>query len=72
MYQFDNTSRNDRVASQAQTHKPPANYKTAEFQLDHGQLDRVVARKDMTATLAKTLAFFGIAGDRVSPTEEGI
>ena len=52
----------DRVASQAQTHKPPANYKTAEFQLDHGQLDRVVARKDMAMTLAKTLAFFGVAG----------
>ena len=50
----------DRVASQAQTHKPPANYKTAEFQEEHGQLDRVIARKEMASTLARTLAFFGV------------
>jgi acetyl-CoA carboxylase carboxyl transferase subunit beta len=48
----------ERVASQAQTHKPPANYKTAEFQQDHGQLDRIVPRKDMANNLARTLAFF--------------
>ena len=60
----------DRVASQAQTHKPPANYKTAEFQQDHGQLDLIVPRKDVPATLARTLAFFGLTGVRAdAPTE---
>ncbi len=47
-----------RVASQAQTHKPPANYQTSEFQQEHGMVDRVVARKDLPATLARVLAFF--------------
>lgn len=48
-----------RVAQQAQTHKPPANYQTAEFQEEHGMIDRVVARKEMPTTLARTLGFFG-------------
>ena len=47
-----------RVASQAQTHKPPANYQTAEFQQEHGMVDRVTTRKDLPATLARVLAFF--------------
>ena len=49
----------ERVAAQAQTAKPPANYRTAEFMEEHGQLDKIVARKDLTTTLAKTLAFLG-------------
>ena len=48
-----------RVAQQAQTHKPPANYQTAEFQEEHGMVDRVVPRKEMRDTLARLLAFFG-------------
>lgn len=48
-----------RVAQQAQTHKPPANYQTAEFQEEHGMLDRIVPRKEMANTLFRTLAFFG-------------
>jgi acetyl-CoA carboxylase carboxyl transferase subunit beta len=48
-----------RVAQQAQTEKPPENYQTAEFQEDHGMLDRVIARKEVPTTLARTLAFFG-------------
>jgi acetyl-CoA carboxylase carboxyl transferase subunit beta len=47
-----------RVASQAQTHKPPANYQTAEFQQEHGMVDRVTPRKELPATLARVLAFF--------------
>lgn len=47
-----------RVAAQAQTHKPPPNYQTAEFQLEHGMIDRIVARKELPMTLARTLAFF--------------
>lgn len=49
----------ERVAAQAQTHKVPANYRTAEFALEHGMLDKIVHRRDLTATLAKTLAFLG-------------
>jgi acetyl-CoA carboxylase carboxyl transferase subunit beta len=52
-----------RVAQQAQTQKPPANYQTAEFQEEHGMLDRIVARKEMQTTLARTLGFFGLKGD---------
>ena len=47
-----------RVAQQAQTEKPPANYQTSEFQLEHGFIDRVVARKEMAITLSRTLSFF--------------
>lgn len=47
-----------RVASQAQTHKPPANYQTSEFQQEHGMVDRVTPRKELPATLARVLAFF--------------
>ncbi|MDX1935458.1 MAG: acetyl-CoA carboxylase carboxyltransferase subunit beta [Capsulimonadales bacterium] len=50
----------DRVASQAQTHKPPANYKTAEFYLEHGMIDRIVPRKEIPVTLTRTLSFFGL------------
>nr|WP_309689918.1 acetyl-CoA carboxylase carboxyltransferase subunit beta [Armatimonas sp.] len=49
----------ERVAAQAQSVKPPANYRTAEFMQEHGQLDKIIARKDLTTTLAKTLAFLG-------------
>ena len=52
----------DRVAAQAQTQKPPANYKTAEFQMDSGQLDKIIPRKEMPMTLARTLGFFGVDG----------
>lgn len=56
-----------RVAQQAQTHKPPANYQTAEFQQEHGMIDRVVPRKEMRDTLARMLAFF--SGD--APPDDG-
>ena len=47
----------ERVAAQAQTQKVPANYRTAEFALEHGMIDRVIARRELTGTLARTLAF---------------
>lgn len=48
-----------RVAQQAQGgQKPPANYQTAEFQEEHGMLDRIVPRKEMANVLGRTLAFF--------------
>jgi acetyl-CoA carboxylase carboxyl transferase subunit beta len=52
-----------RVAQQAQTVKPPANYQTAEFQWEHGMVDKVVPRKEMALILGRTLRFFGVAGE---------
>jgi acetyl-CoA carboxylase carboxyl transferase subunit beta len=48
----------ERVSAQATAQKPPANFRTAEFALEHGLIDEVVARRDLTATIARTLAFF--------------
>lgn len=41
-----------RVIEQTVREKLPADFQTAEFLLDHGQLDAVVNRKDMKDTLA--------------------
>jgi acetyl-CoA carboxylase carboxyl transferase subunit beta len=57
-----------RVAQQAQTHKPPANYQTAEFQEEHGMVDRVAPRKEIRDTLIRLLAFFG--GETAPPGSE--
>ncbi|MEI6430603.1 MAG: acetyl-CoA carboxylase carboxyltransferase subunit beta [bacterium] len=56
-----------RVAQQAQTQKPPANYQTSEFQWEHGFIDKVVPRKEIAITLSRTLTFF--AGGIASQTE---
>jgi acetyl-CoA carboxylase carboxyl transferase subunit beta len=64
-----------RVAQQAQTEKPPANYQTAEFQEEHGMLDRIVPRKEVPTTLGRTLAFFTVAvpflGTDTPPDDNG-
>jgi acetyl-CoA carboxylase carboxyl transferase subunit beta len=63
-----------RVAQQAQTHKPPPDYQTSEFQQARGMVDRVVPRKELQTTLARALAFFGCgadAGDGDSATDGG-
>lgn len=44
-----------RVSAQVQSGKLPANYQTSEFQLEHGQVDAVVARKDLKDVVARTL-----------------
>lgn len=44
-----------RVAAQASVGKPPANFQTAEFQLEHGMIDMIVPRKQIRATLAYLL-----------------
>jgi acetyl-CoA carboxylase carboxyl transferase subunit beta len=36
----------------------PAGFQRAEFLMDHGMIDMIVARKDMHATLGKVLQFF--------------
>lgn len=48
-----------RVSKQAQVSKVPADYQTAEFQLAHGQVDRVVPRKDLKDTIATLFQFAG-------------
>ncbi len=47
----------ERVAAQAQTQKVPANYRTAEFALEHGMIDRVVHRRDIQSYITRTLLF---------------
>lgn len=61
-----------RVAQQAQTQKPPPNYQTAEFQEEHGMIDRIVPRREIPATLARTLAFLsgGAASIAAPATDE--
>ena len=49
--------------------KLPEGFQTAEFLLKYGQIDKVVARKDMRATLAKLLAF---ASGGVEPQAAGV
>jgi acetyl-CoA carboxylase carboxyl transferase subunit beta len=46
-----------RVAAQAGLIDRPANFQTAEFQLEHGMIDRIVPRREMKATLTKVLDF---------------
>ena len=44
-----------RVIEQTINEKLPEDFQTAEFLLEHGQLDKVVHRKDMKATLSEIL-----------------
>lgn len=44
-----------RVIEQTINEKLPDDFQTAEFLLEHGQLDKVVHRKDMRATLSQLL-----------------
>ena len=44
-----------RVIEQTINEKLPEDFQTAEFLLEHGQLDKVVHRKDMKETLAQIL-----------------
>jgi acetyl-CoA carboxylase carboxyl transferase subunit beta len=44
-----------RVVAQATVQKPPEGYQTAEWQLEHGHIDAVVARRDLPTTLASLL-----------------
>jgi acetyl-CoA carboxylase carboxyl transferase subunit beta len=51
-----------RVSQQAQVQKVPADFQTAEFHLAHGQIDRVVPRKDLRETIGRLFRFAGAAG----------
>lgn len=50
------------VIEQTIRQKLPENFQTAEFNLEHGQLDLVVHRKEMKATLAKLLDLHSVKG----------
>ncbi|NOV01252.1 acetyl-CoA carboxylase, carboxyltransferase subunit beta [Paenibacillus planticolens] len=52
-----------RVIEQTIKQKLPDNFQTSEFNLEHGQLDKVVARKDMRPTLIKLLDMHGVKGE---------
>lgn len=47
----------ERVAQQAGVINRPPNFQRAEFQLEHGMVDLVAARKDLKQTLSKLLDF---------------
>ncbi len=51
------------VIEQTIRQKLPDNFQTAEFNLQHGQLDKVVHRKDMRSTLTKLLELHTVKGD---------
>jgi hypothetical protein len=46
-----------RVIEQTLRVKLPEGFQEAEFLLSHGQVDKVVARKDLRATLAQLLSY---------------
>jgi acetyl-CoA carboxylase carboxyl transferase subunit beta len=52
------------VIEQTIRQKLPDNFQTAEFNLQHGQLDKVVHRKDMKAFLTKLLDMHAGKGER--------
>jgi acetyl-CoA carboxylase carboxyl transferase subunit beta len=48
-----------RVSAQVQSGKTPANNQTNEFQLERGQVDAVVHRKDLKDTITRSLQWMG-------------
>lgn len=51
-----------RVIEQTIRQKLPDNFQTSEFNLKHGQVDKVVARKDMRSMLTKILDLHSVKG----------
>jgi acetyl-CoA carboxylase, carboxyl transferase, beta subunit len=51
------------VIEQTIRQKLPDNFQTAEFNLQHGQLDKVVHRKDLKSMLTKLLELHTVRGD---------
>lgn len=47
-----------RVIEQTTKQKLPAGFQTAEFLLEHGQIDKIVERKNMRKLLARLLQFY--------------
>lgn len=57
----------ERVSQQAQVKNAPTDFQTAEFQLEHGQVDAVVPRKDLRGTIATLLGFAGAHPGSATP-----
>ncbi|MFC4102793.1 acetyl-CoA carboxylase, carboxyltransferase subunit beta [Paenibacillus xanthanilyticus] len=53
------------VIEQTIRQKLPDNFQTAEFNLQHGQLDKVVHRKDLKPLLTKLLDMHSVKGDTI-------
>ncbi|SFM08003.1 acetyl-CoA carboxylase carboxyl transferase subunit beta [Gracilibacillus orientalis] len=54
-----------RIIEQTIREKLPKDFQTAEFQLKHGQIDKVIPRGEMRDTLATILDIHGFGGDTV-------
>lgn len=48
-----------RVSAQVQSAKTPANYQTAEFQLERGQVDAILPRREQKDAIARALQWAG-------------
>ena len=57
-----------RVIEQTIRQKLPAGFQRSEFLLEHGMLDMIVDRREMKATIARTLRFMG-ATPRPTPSD---
>ena len=53
-----------RIIEQTIREKLPEDFQTAEFLLEHGQLDKVVHRHDMKKTLTTVLDLHNVGGDQ--------
>jgi len=62
-----------RVIEQTIRQQLPPGFQRSEFLLEHGMVDLVVERKDIKATLARTLRWFerGREPDRVTGSVQG-
>jgi acetyl-CoA carboxylase carboxyl transferase subunit beta len=57
-----------RVAQQAAQNKNlPTNYQLAEFQQEHGMVDKIVPRRELPIALARALTFFGVGTKAITP-----
>jgi acetyl-CoA carboxylase carboxyl transferase subunit beta len=60
-----------RVSKQAQVAKVPADFQTAEFHLKHGQIDRIVPRRELRDMISLLLQFSGTALEAESAAHGG-
>ena len=56
-----------RVIEQTIRQKLPANFQTAEFMLEHGMIDMVVARGELRSTLTRLLCLYGSPAHAAAP-----
>ncbi len=61
-----------RVIEQITKQKLPAGFQTAEFLLEHGMVDRVVPRKELSSTLTSLLKLYGVASETLMKAREAV